>query len=172
MGHDEDSGWRAAPAGARRLDRTGEPRLAEVLDYWLSKCRGRRMPARADIDPLDLGALLPTIYLVDVLDDPPDFRYRLIGTDIVANTRTDHTGRRLGELVEEGTQGELARIYAEVRDRGEPAIHRIAYLTQGGNERYYDNLVLPLGDERVVMLLGSAVHYWREGGAGRLTTAR
>ena len=45
--------------------------LVEFLEYWRGKCDGRAMPARADIDPLEIPRLLPYVYLVDVLDDPP-----------------------------------------------------------------------------------------------------
>ncbi len=156
-----------APRSVVRLDRCAEPRLARVLAYWQAKCGDRPMPARAEIDPVELGPLLPLIYLVDIIERPPDFRYRLLGTDIVANTRTDFTGRKLSDLMEEGIQPDLARIYAEVRDRGEPAINRIPYTTSGGNRRYFDNVTLPLGDgRRATMLLGAAVHYWREDDVG------
>jgi len=154
-----------------RLERCAEPRLARVLGYWQAKCGDRPMPERADIDPVDLGPLLPLIYLVDALDRPPDFRYRLLGTDIVANTRADFTGRKLSDLAQEGTQPDLARIYADVRDRAEPAIHRVPYETRGGNRRFFDNVTMPLGaGRRVAMLFGAAVHYWREDDASRLTT--
>ena len=49
------------------------------------------MPSRRDLDPCEIPQLLPYLILVDVFSDPPDFRYRLIGTQIVAQSRRDFT---------------------------------------------------------------------------------
>jgi len=57
-------------------------KIGEALTYWESKRSGRRMPARADIDPGEIRLLLPHVILLDVAHDPLDFRYRLIGTVI------------------------------------------------------------------------------------------
>src|SRR3546814_11766181 len=53
--------------------------LLNLYDYWDGKRRGRAFPARADIDPLELGQMLPNLFLFDVLEDAPHFRYRLSG---------------------------------------------------------------------------------------------
>lgn len=61
--------------------------------YWLSRCRDGRLPAKADIDPVDIPALLPNVILTRVVREAPgvlDFEYRLIGDAIV---------RRMGNLV-------------------------------------------------------------------------
>jgi hypothetical protein len=48
--------------------------------YWRTKARGRRMPARADIDPAEIKPLLPDIVLLNVEWDPFRCRVRLRGT--------------------------------------------------------------------------------------------
>ena len=118
------------------------------------------MPARGDSDPLDIPRLLPYVYLVDVLDDPPDFAYRLLGTDVVANTKTDFSGRKLSDIKDEGTQGRLIEIYRAVRDTREPSIDRIRYQSRSGNVKFYENVVAPVseGGQRVTLLFGAAVH--------------
>lgn len=58
-------------------------RLRELLEYWRSKRGSRLMPARADIDPIEIPTLLPIIGLVDVLDGGARFRFRLLGTEVV-----------------------------------------------------------------------------------------
>lgn len=57
-----------------------DQRLHQLHAYWKSRCRDRQMPSRSDIDPIDVPTLLPCIFLVDVLNDPRDFRFRLAGT--------------------------------------------------------------------------------------------
>lgn len=74
------------------------PIVQSALDYWKSKIINRMMPARRDIDPCEIPQLLPWLILTDVFYDPPDFRYRLIGTQVVAQARQDYTGKRFSEM--------------------------------------------------------------------------
>ena len=67
-----------------------------VYDHWNGLRRGRCMPSRADLDPVELPrALLPSVFMVDVTRDPLDFRYRLLGTALVEWFGHDPTGRRV-----------------------------------------------------------------------------
>ena len=59
-----------------------DQRLESLYGHWLGKRRGRRMPARADIEPLEIPAdTWPHTMLLDVLWDcnRPRFRYRRVG---------------------------------------------------------------------------------------------
>ena len=70
--------------------------MHDLYRYWEGKRRGRTMPARADIDPLELRQQLANLILVDVAGSPPQFRIRLAGTDIVSRYGAELTGRALG----------------------------------------------------------------------------
>ena len=75
------------------------PIVLEALAYWEGKLAGRLMPSRGDFDPMfEVPHLLPWMILVDVLREPLDFRYRVIGTGVTARATRDHTGCRLSEL--------------------------------------------------------------------------
>jgi PAS domain-containing protein len=74
------------------------PLIEELVAYWERKRGMRLAPCRADVDLMDLRMHLRTIFMVDVLDGGADFRYRLIGTAIVAGLGRDSTGKRLSEL--------------------------------------------------------------------------
>ncbi|MBK8161264.1 MAG: PAS domain-containing protein [Rhodospirillaceae bacterium] len=76
---------------------TCHPDIRLVLDYWQQKCAGRAMPSRADIDPGDLRRFLPHITLVDVVDDPRRFVYRLVGTSEVELRGFDPTGKSVAD---------------------------------------------------------------------------
>ena len=80
------------------------PELQDLLDYWTSKCNGRRMPARADIDPLEMKPHLGRLVLTDVLPATPQsrFRYRLVGATVCEYLGRDSTGRYLDELYGRG----------------------------------------------------------------------
>ncbi len=70
-----------------------DPTLVALHRYWRSKFDGDRLPSRQAIDPTEIPALLPWIFLMDVGHDPLSFRYRLIGTGIVNFLGRDFTGR-------------------------------------------------------------------------------
>jgi hypothetical protein len=77
-----------------------EPEFAELLRYWESKRQGERLPARTDIDPLDLSRLLPHLLLFDVVrgDGGVRFKFRVAGTAFSAMIGRDVTGIYLDEL--------------------------------------------------------------------------
>jgi hypothetical protein len=73
---------------------------AAFYRYWDEKRRGRLMPARADIEPLEMKSWLAGTALIDVTRDPaaPNgfaLRYRLIGSRPTMLRATDVTGRRV-----------------------------------------------------------------------------
>jgi hypothetical protein len=57
------------------------PDICRLYDYWRARRNGRPMPAKRDLDPLDIGWALSRIFLVDYA--PADgFVYRLAGSEI------------------------------------------------------------------------------------------
>jgi len=76
------------------------PRTAAFYRYWDGKRRGRLMPARSDIEPLEMKAWLAGTALIDVTRDPaaPNgtaLRYRLIGSRPTILRGKDVTGMRV-----------------------------------------------------------------------------
>jgi len=136
------------------------PSLEDFLSYWDSKKNGRIFPGRPDIDPVDIPTMLPFVFLVDVLGQGQDFRYRLVGTNIVRNTKKDFTGFLLSEIREIGSQGKLIEMYKRtVADRA-PIRERLPFKTRGGVQKYYDVIVTPLSrnGKAIDMLFGYALH--------------
>lgn len=79
--------------GTAFLDRCGPP-IRRIWEYWDSRRQGRAMPARRDIDPIEIPSeLLPGIVLTEVLREAPWLRYRLLGTAQVALRGRDPTGQ-------------------------------------------------------------------------------
>ncbi len=143
------------------MDRPCEGLLREFYEYWDAKRGSRAMPSRADMDPIDIPRLLPYVFLVDVLDEGADFRYRLVGGGIHTHVGSDLTGRRLSEVVENCSQEDLLDFYREVLHGRAPCRRRLAYTTPTARlTRYYDALVAPLSPdgEGVDMLFGIAVY--------------
>ena len=66
--------------------------------YWAEKCGDRAMPARADIDPIEMPKhLLRGICIVDVVADERRYVYRLVGTGDVEVRGNDPTGKSVLE---------------------------------------------------------------------------
>ncbi|WP_338033045.1 PAS domain-containing protein [Hwanghaeella grinnelliae] len=147
----------ARPARRRSLK---PPSLEEFLSYWDSKKSGRTFPSRLDLDPVDIPNMLPFVFLVDVLGQGHDFRYRLVGTDIVRNTKKDFTGYLLSEIREIGSQGKLIEMYQRTVADKAPVTERLPFKTRGGVKKFYDVAVTPLSrnGEVVDMLFGYALH--------------
>lgn len=90
---------------------TCHPDIRLVLEYWQNKRAGRIMPSRADIEPSDLRRFLPHITLVDVVDDPRRFVYRLVGTSEVKLRGYDPTGKPVAEAYFASSADEALRQY-------------------------------------------------------------
>src|SRR5215510_1375314 len=93
--------------------------------YWEEKRRGRAMPSRADIDPLELRKYLPGIILIDVVDDARRYVYRLVGTREVAMRGKDPTGQSVIDgFFAQDLAAALAILDQVVTLRGPLFIHR------------------------------------------------
>jgi len=72
--------------------------LKDLHAYWLSKKGSRNAPPRSAIRHDEIVNLLPTIALLDVVGEPPRFRFRLFGTRLVAAYGQDLTGKFVDEI--------------------------------------------------------------------------
>jgi hypothetical protein len=92
----------AVGAGAERARIAATPEIVSNAlvrgfhEFWLARCRDGRLPAKRDMDPVEMRAFLPHLVLTEVLRDPLDFQYRIIG-DAVAVRLGNNTGRRVRE---------------------------------------------------------------------------
>jgi hypothetical protein len=60
------------------------PLVRQFHEFWLSRCRDGRLPAKADLDPIEMRAFLRNVVLTEVHYDPVDFEYRIIGDELIA----------------------------------------------------------------------------------------
>ena len=136
-----------------------DQRLRRIHAYWQSRCRGRQMPSRPDIDPLDVPPLLPFIFLVDVLAEPRDFRFRLAGTHFRDSVGVEVTGRLIGDVFPPAFGAEVHYYWSECVDRLEPAVGSGKLWVPDRDYIEWTGIVLPLSPDgtSVNMLLGGAV---------------
>jgi hypothetical protein len=135
------------------------PHVRELYAYWDGKCRGRRMPSRADVDPTELTGLLPYLLLVDVEHDPLRFRCRLAGTAVHAlregQAIRELTGRYMDEVdVEASGMPAMTLIPPDVVATREPMVAETRYVHHGSKTGHFWNLILPLSnDDHVVHMI-------------------
>ena len=139
--HEATAGLYAAESIAAGIEMTGH--LRRVFDLWMTKRRDRSMPARREIDPIDLGGALPFVVLWDVARPGPQITCRVAGTEIC-----HRAGRELRGLSPEASGGEQAASirdeYAAVVATGQ--VHFVERRTSwfGHPLRAYRRIVLPL----------------------------
>ena len=137
-----------------------EARLRALKRYWDNKRGSRAMPARADLDPVEIPELLPHILLVDTAETLEEFRYRLIGTAACTGFDRDRTGARFADLPRiEGFDEVYGGYWRSFQERTPQYYHGPLALTgKGGIE--FSRLTLPLSRDgnHVDMILAGIVY--------------
>lgn len=134
------------------------PRAEVALTYWQGLRRGRTMPARADLDPAAIPKLLTSVLLVDVLRDPLDFRYRLVGSDIDAISHRNFRGVRFSEILHMRRGNRLWAQYQEVAKTGRPPWSEVPYVGADPFIRRMLHCLMPLGvDGKTVDMIFAVV---------------
>lgn len=136
------------------------PDLRALVTYWEGKRRERELPARADVDPIELKPWIGRILLVDVVPagDTVRFRYRLFGTEFVYYHGRDLTGHWLDDVPNAAFRDELLALYrAVVRDH-EPQFLAYDYVVEKRRHRF-QAVLLPLSSDgrNVDIVLGCGV---------------
>ena len=128
----------------------------KLEEYWHSVRHGRLMPAREDIDPAGMRRLLPNVFLLDVVDRPARFRWRLAGTRIGDLENAEHTGKWLEETIHHTQDPFLAYCRMTVGER-RPTCHAALRYDVDGGSRPLIRTLLPLSEDgqSVSMLLGA-----------------
>jgi hypothetical protein len=130
-------------------DALPDERLTEtqkrLLSYWKIKRDRYDAPCRSDIDPCDLGPVLPNIILWEIDDE--DYRCRLAGTSVCDNLLPRMHGILLGDLP--CPLIDVARReFDAARDEGLGTLAERTLHWLGRPLIYYRHLLLPLVNDR------------------------
>ncbi|MCW5750354.1 MAG: PAS domain-containing protein [Alphaproteobacteria bacterium] len=127
---------------------TSEIRLVRLLEYWEGKRAGREMPRRSDIDPIEIPAILPILYLTEVGHEPFRVRFRLVGTEVVRLTGRDVTGRHVDESLYGENAAEILGFFRAACEHRRPVlVQGHAYWLHQKEWMRVTSLHLPLGSE-------------------------
>lgn len=140
------------------LDDIQHARLQAMYSYWLQQRGDCAMPARRNIVPQDIPALLPHIFLVDVMP-AGRYRFRLVGTHIV-----EHIGDVTGKYLDEAASGEhyerAKRNFDTVSQQ--PAIHYLVSELYWRERSWtiYRRLLMPLSDDGLTVNMMMAAAFY------------
>jgi hypothetical protein len=134
--------------------------LSALFRYWDKKRTGRAMPARRDIDPIEMGPkLLPHLMLCELAEQGSRIRFRLVGTLLVKRLGYDPTGKWLSELPKSDYLDFLGRMVRQSCASASP-IFAASTFRWGANGRLdAQHLLLPLttgGSEPGIVMVGTA----------------
>lgn len=142
------------------------PDLFRFLDYWRGKRNGRPMPAKADIDPLEIPWALSRIFLASY--SPQDgFRYRLAGAEVASVFgRSNLKGLAMSDILPpDRAKFVEGRWMPLVEDRAMIVMKGMVYLA-AERTPIGERLILPLADEAggpVTGAFGMTVCEWLAG---------
>lgn len=129
------------------LPKAPSPILDAAFEYWLSKKCGPEIPLRSAIDPVEIPRLLPHLMLLDVLREPLDFRYRLIGEGIQANITPGFRGKTHRQLDGKGPGSLVWEGLRKVVETGIPRYGRAPYVGPESAVKQFLDLLLPLSED-------------------------
>ncbi len=150
----------------RATDRSAwNPLVARFFDYWLSIAPAGRLPGRQHFDPLDIVALMPRVWILDVVREAsgPRFCYRLVGTREVQTLEREVTGCWLDEVHPhlKETPGGFARFH-HITETGNPTYRkgRVLFIHRK-DDRVVENCIVPMARDgaTVDMIAGCSVLY-------------
>jgi hypothetical protein len=123
-------------------------RVRRLYDYW-QKARGDRpMPRRADIDPIEIWALLPYVHVSEWHSDPKDVYYRIAGTEIVATAGQEFRGRSLTEVLRDPNDlEESMSLYVRVVATRVPIFGRTEDSSQRLGVDFFEWILCPLSED-------------------------
>ncbi|MBI3507483.1 MAG: PAS domain-containing protein [Proteobacteria bacterium] len=130
-------------------------RLRRFFEYWNAKRGTREMPARGNIDPVEIPWLLGYVTLHEVLPEG-GFRFRIDATHTANMFGFDMTGRTLAEYPDAQVREMIRSSLVAVLETRQPQRKDLDYGTSFRQWRY-ERLILPLSEDgaRIDMLMSA-----------------
>lgn len=119
----------------------------DLTAYWRKLAvKAGNIPARADFDPIAIPTILPSVFLIERLDNDT-YRFRLQGTDFTDRGVSDMTGIMLTQQTAGSRQSPIIDVLTRVLDT--PTGLHILGVEQSkqGRQSLVEYVTLPLLDE-------------------------
>jgi hypothetical protein len=121
--------------------------------HWVSACRDREMPTRADINPEEIKRELPYVYIAEVMKDDLGvwFRFRLMGTKLVESLKQEGTGKMLLDLQIGGWEVEWRKNLVHVISMKMPVVDESTITVSNGLKLDIEHLAMPISEDGVTV---------------------
>jgi hypothetical protein len=140
------------------LSRTMPPRLARAHRTWQRWIRAENtMPFSDDVDLAPLKMLSANLVLIDVISDPPRFRFNKLGAKIVARFGRDITGKFADEIEPRPPFDYLIAQASATVEAGAPTLYSSSAPRKGSRGGYMRIMLPAWGNGRVDLLLSVIV---------------
>jgi hypothetical protein len=136
-----------------------EPVLQQLHKHWHRQRGARTMPARPDIDVAEIPTLLPHMFVIDVLENPRELRFRVAGAHMRQALGEELTGRHIAGAFPPDFGGEVKAIWSRVVDQKTPVRSWGDLRVPGKEFLKWEGAAMPLSSDSaaVNMLLGSVI---------------
>jgi len=133
------------------LDELDNATVRTGANYWRMLRAGRKLPARRDLSPKEMRAILRHVLLLKVIDGGKDYEYRITGDAHVEAYGLNFNNMRL-TMIEAASPdfGKMMRgLYEHVRVTADPFAVRGWIGREFGDARfvYFESVFLPFGDD-------------------------
>ena len=149
-------------------------KLNGIYDVWKQTSGARFAPARAEITPAKLRALLTWTWFVDVLDRGEDFRFRIAGDRVIEYLGARYAGKLLSEQRGPAFFELMHEIFSYSVRYKRPIAHGPLQSSHAQRNHFEaEVLVLPLSDDgETVTGLCGGFEFWPYGTHFRRTSAQ
>jgi len=113
-----------------------------MYDYWVEKARGRPLPDRKDLGSRGNRRQPSSSSIIEAIGDKPRYRFRLLGTEVVAALGFNPTNQFIDESYEEEGVIFLGGLLAEVCAKARPLYAASAFKV-GEEGMSTERLLLP-----------------------------
>ena len=144
----------AKPITGEEILRLISPVNRASLAYWERKRGLRALPSRGDLEPGEMTAFLPYVFLLDVRHEPLDFRFRLIGTIMDAHMTGNYTGRWMSQIPHQRPPSIIWSSCQQVVETHIPMTSDTPYVGKHKEFKRTEDVIMPLSDDgRLVNML-------------------
>lgn len=121
-----------------------------LYDYWDQIRAGRKAPKRFEVEPANIGTILPETFILEY-DDAQTINFRLAGTRICEQFGREFRGVNILELWSDSDRITLERHVALIRTDAAIGVSTFTASTSQGNTAQFELLLLPLYHTRPII---------------------
>lgn len=144
-----------------------------LFDYWNAIRAGRPAPRRSEIEPGDMRAVLPYVFILE-RKDRDTYRFRLAGTGLCNVYGMEFRGHNMISMWGDDCADNIKDALEDVTANAGVAVVEYTAATTDGREATFEMVLLPLlhEDGSLTRVLGAAVPVDRQSWVGDRLLAR